>query len=448
MGVMKKNISRVICLGVLLLGLTGCGSTPSGSESAAGQTQPVSKENTITYQLLKEPELNYRIPELTPSLCVPSGGYDVAEDKKAYVYATLLPQKFYLLEKESLEVVYTGAFLEVKYHKDTESYSGVADFSEFAESGEYVLWCDYLGYSYPFTITESLQENTLIELVEGFEELFLMEGNEQSKADSVLLLLLSHEFYGEVYEAEENGIPQVLQVVHTYVESLMEGLEEEKLPKDSYMMAALLAKYGNNYQAFDWNQGNDAIKLAKKLWKNADEGEKASELGDSNYRLLAAAELYKATGTYSYRKVVQDYFDAQLSAGEVLQNNYEVLAALTHFTTDYKVNRSLCTSLMDEILDKAEEIYAYISLDNQLLEMGAGEEKLDEIMWNMVVVSVVEYVITNYEYGELLEEEYFYLQGRNPQAVDYVSEMIVKEPRMKAAYVMMLCEHLAHDHLK
>ena len=66
----------------------------------------------------------------------------------------------------------------------------------------------------------------------------------------------------------------------------------------------------------------------------------------------------------------------------------------------------------------------------------------------MVYVSVVEYVITNYEYGDLLENQYFYLQGRNPQACDYVNEFILENPTMQAGYVLMLCEHLAHDHLK
>ena len=444
MSVMKKNISKVICLGAVLLSLTGCGNDAAEQTNATGQTEPVLKENTITYRLLEEPELTYEVPELIPGLCVPSGGYDVSEEKIAHVYGKILPEEFFLLDRESGEVVYTGAFSEVKYHKDTTSYSAVADFTEVAETGEYVLQCDYLGHSYPFTVKERLQETALVEMVTGFSEMFSSEGELQSKVDGALILLLSYDFYEESYETEAGQIPQVLQVVHTYVETLMEELKkEEEQSYDPYMMVALLSKYGNCYQAFDWNKGNDALKLAKNLWKEAEKKEESSD-----YRILAASELYKATGTYSYRKLVQEYFDAQLEAGEVLKSRNEVLAALTHFTTDYKVNRSLCTSLMEEILDQAEEVYSYIVLDNQLLSMGAGEEKLDEIMWNMVTVSVVEYVITNYEYGDLLEEEYFYLQGRNPQAYDYVNEMIVKSPRMQAAYVMLLCEHLAHDHLK
>ncbi len=444
MSVMKKNISRVICLGMMLLGLSGCGKPAQDQSNHAGQIEPVSKEDTITYQLLETPELDYELPELTPGLCVPSGGYDVAEDKKAHVYGTILPQEFHILETETWEVVYTGVFSEVKYHKDTTSYSAVADFTEFAQTGEYVLRCDYLGYSYPFTITERLQENALAEMVEGYGAFLAAEGDAHSKVEGVLTLLLSYELYGEAYETQEGDVPRVLQVVHTYAEALMEEQEgEEEWSSDLYRTAALLAKYGNNYQAFDWNQANKAIKLAKDLWKEAEKAEP-----ESNYRILAAAELYKATGTYSYRRVVQDYFDAKAETEKLLENRYEVLAVLTHFTTDYKVNRTLCTSLMEEILKQAEEAYSYIDLDNQLLSMGAGEEKLDEIMWNMVTVSVVEYVITNYEYGDLLEEEYFYLQGRNPQAMDYVSEMIMKAPHLQAAYIMMLCEHLAHDHLK
>ena len=444
MSVMKKNISRVLCLAAVVLGLSSCGEAAESADRTTPQTQPVTNENTITYQLLEEPELSYELPVLVPGLTVPSGGYDVAEEKKAYAYGTLLPEEFMLVEKESGEVVYTGAFSQVKYHKDTESYSAVADFTEFSETGEYVLKCELLGYSYPFCITEGLQENMLQELLEGFEELLTAEGDGQSKTDGLLTLLLSYEIYPEAYETEEGAVPEVLTVVQSYVDALVKVQEEdEEQPEDPYMQAALFAKFGNNYISHDWNAGNDAMKRAKNLWKSAEKEEKTSE-----YRLLAAAELYKATGTYSYRKVVQEYFEAQLEGGEALKNRYEVLAALTHFTTNYKVTRSLCTDLMRVVLDKAEESYGYISLDNQLLGMGGGEEKLDEIMWNMVVISVVEYVITNYEYGDLLEEEFFYLQGRNPYAADYVNTMVAEHPEWRAAYVMLLCEHLAHDHLK
>lgn len=441
---MKKNISRVVCLGAALCCLTGCGE--AAVQTGTGQTEPVSEENTITYQLLEEPELNYEVPEMVPGLCVPSGGYDVTEDKQAHVYGKILPESFSLLEKESRDVVYTGALTDVAYHKDTGRYTGIADFSEFAEVGEYTLQCDYLGYSYPFSIEEELQENALAKMVEQFPELFAKNEDLQSNVDGALLLLLSYDFYGEVYEVEDGEIPDVLTVVHKYVDVLAQEVQAEEvtLEYDPYMLTALLAKYGHLYQSFDWNSGNEAIKLAKKLWKDAEkEGEPASD-----YRILASAELYRATGTYSYRKLVQDYFLAEIEEEKLLGNHYEVLAALTHFKTDYKVKRSLCTDLMNEILDRAEDVASYIALDNQLLSSSSREEKLAEIMWNMVYVSVVEYVITNYEYGDLLENQYFYLQGRNPDAYDYVNEWMVENPRLQASYVMMLCEHLAHDHLK
>ena len=445
MGVMKK-ISKVICLSVALCCLAGCSGEAAEQTGGTGQVEPVFEENTITYNLLETPQLEYEVPEMVPSISVPSGGYDVAEEKLAHVYGTILPEEFCLLEKESGEIVYTGAFSDVKYHKDTASYSAIADFSEVAEVGEFVLKCDYLGYSYPFSIEEMLQENALVEMVEAFPEQFAKCEDLESNVDGVMILLLSYEFYGEVYDAEGGKIPEVLEVIGEFMEALQKELEAEEptLEYDPYMMAALFAKYGNVYQTYDWNAGNEAIKLAKKLWKNAEKDEELT----SEYRILASAELYRVTGTYSYRKLVQDYFEGQIEEERVLNNSYDVLAALTHFKTAYKVNRSLCTSLMEEILDQAEEVAAYISLDNQLLGSNGREEKLDEIMWNMVSVSVVEYVITNYEYGDLLENQYFYLQGRNPDSYDYVSEMIVDNPRWQASYMMMLCEHLAHDHLK
>ena len=442
---MRKNISRAICLVTAMCCLGGC---QNAAEQApvAGQVGSDSKENTITYQLLEEAQLDYEVPEMIPGLCVPSGGYDVSEDKVAYAYGKLLPKEFYLVEKASGERVYTGELSGVTYHKDTQTYSAVADFSGYTEKGEYVLQCDYLGYSYPFPIEENLQEKELEGLVELFPEQVAVCEDIQNNVDASLLMLLSYEFYGQVYETIEGEIPSVLSAVNKYVEVLVKEMEGDAsdFQYNPYMMAALLAKHGYTYQKFDETAGNEAVKLAKKLWRDAEKDKEIS----STYRILAAAELYRVTGTYSYRKLVQDYFTEQLENGTTLGNQYDVLAALTHFKTDYKVKRALCTDLMDKLLDKTEGIAAYISLDNQLLERSKREGKLTEIMWNMVYVSVVEYVITNYEYGDLLENQYFYLQGRNPQACDYVNEFILENPTMQAGYVLMLCEHLAHDHLK
>ena len=442
MGVMKKKMNVGICLGALCICLAGCGGEAAAPADGTGEMDPLLEENIITYQLLEEPELEYDVPELTPGLCVPMGGYDVAEEKIAHVYGKILPTEFYLLKKESGEVVYTGTLSEVQYHKDTDTYSAVADFTEVSVEGEYVLQCDYLGYSYSFTIQESLQEDMLAEMILAYPELLAKSEDLQENVDGMLILLLSYELYGEVYGEDTD----VLDALNKYVEVLQKEIQEEEsvLEYDPYMVAALLAKFGHFYQEVDWNAGNDAIKLAKKLWKN---GEKDETL-TSEYRTLAAAELYRVTGTYSFRQLVQEHLNAQIEAEELLGNPHDVLAALTHFNTDYKVQRTLCTTLMDEILNKAETVASYISLDNQLLGSSGREEKMDETMWNMVWISAVEYVITNYEYGDLLENQYFYLQGRNLEAYDYVNGMIVENPRWQASYMMMLCEHLAHDHLK
>lgn len=446
MGVMKKKVSKVICLGAVLISLAGCGEEVAQPVAGTGQVEPVLEDNTITYQLLDEPELDYEVPEMKPGICVPFGGYDAEEEKQAYAYATVLPEEFFLLDEETGEEVYVGAFTEVKYHKDTGNYSAIADFSEVTEPGEYVLKCDYLGYSYPFSVEENLQENTLDSLVELYPETLKNNENLQITVDGALILLLSYELYGEVYQKENEGIPQVLSVISGIVEEIVEGLEaEDESPEhDRYMLAALMAKYGHTYKGYDWNRANDAIKLAKTFWKEAETARDSS----SEYRLLAASELYRVTGTYSYRRELQDYFNGQIEVEEVLPNPYDCIGALTHFSTNSKVNRTLCTTLMEALLDQTEEIVSYVSLDNQLLSSNTREEKLNEIMWNMVLVSVVEYVITNYEYGGLIEDQYFFLQGRNTDAYDYLNEMIVENPRWMAAYMLMISEHLAHDHLE
>ena len=71
-------------------------------------------------------------------------------------------------------------------------------------------------------------------------------------------------------------------------------------------------------------------------------------------------------------------------------------------------------------------------------------EEIDIILWDMVMLSVVEYVITNHEYGSLIENGHHYLSGRNNMAYNIWEKDLMEHPEWMASYILMLCEMKTH----
>lgn len=120
-------------------------------------------------------------------------------------------------------------------------------------------------------------------------------------------------------------------------------------------------------------------------------------------------------------------------------DRYDYLAAITYISTKQRVKLDLCTKLIRVVMNRAEEIVAGIPRLSYR-EKDMTETDIDDMMWNMVVLSVVEYVITNYEYAGVIEDQYYFLWGRNARAHCFWEQDICGRPARMACYLMMLSE--------
>lgn len=399
--------------------ITGC----------VSQNTPDRNKEEVTnldYKLLDEPELNYEIPVSYPGVLVSRNGYSSEDSKIVYFQGSELPETYQLVEEESGKVVYTGKIQQINFLEEENEYTGSGDFTEFTKIGTYYIKCDILGYSYSFPIKEN-NEKVVFQQVQAWvneQQVELTNASVLLTTESELnqwilqsfLMLLSYELYPEVYEdGDKDSIPDIFQTLDTMIRYFVKI--QDSNPENtaySYGMAAVLAKYSYLYQNFDNSYANDVLKVADTMWrlaeKSLEEGKEMSE----DYRILAAAELYRATGQMTYGEIIEIWgVDWEMSAVVDTHSMPDILAAITYTSTKKKVDMEICSQLMTELMKETEIIVQELSGMDQITQALMTTSAMDEFMWNLVILTIVEYVITNHEYGSVLEQQHIYISGRN-----------------------------------
>jgi len=426
----------------LALSLVGC-----GTEVGVPQAEDMVKEE-ITYRLLETPELSYEVPEALPGIRVAVAGYDDSEGKEIYFSGIRLPEEFSLIDSENGVTVYKGRLTDVSYNKDTGIYSAVGDFSEYKNEGTYHVFAPILGYSYSFPIVEKGKEAFLENAYVSLDVMSQTKEGVVENEEAALLLLLTYELYGSYIKQQEEGTPKILQLATKYVEKCINQREllTETDVKDDFQLAAVLAKYSYVYQEYDKQKADEMIKLAATLWKQANDALVADALYPVENRMLAAAELYRATGLWTYRQVVEQMVKESSNKGTLLDSREDLLAAVTYVATKQRVSVDICTTLMKEIMKRAEEIASSADRTSSALGGISDAVALDNILWNMVILCVVEYVITNYEYGNIIKNQYYFLLGRNARGYNYKDTDMAGNPKWASINVMMLYERITNNH--
>lgn len=440
----NTGIASYLLSACLMMELCGCGTAAAGNGAQVQPVQAVPEE--ISYQLLEQAQLDYQVPEQYPGVWVSLGGYDSKGSKEVYFYGRSLPDTFRLMDAVTGQCVYTGRLEEKRYNEETQEYISYGEFTDFTDVGEYYIECDIIGRSYGFVIQEGLLQEqfarTLTEirsqgLQTEYEPLEIRELLQQ-----VVLVLLSYELYPEVYEdGDGNQIPDILEYMTETVSRLVQLQQSPEPDELTYERIAALAKYSYLYQKYDNPHATEMIQLAAGLWQQAEKaGEEQRAQLSGEARLLAAAELYRATGQRKYAAEVEAAEGGLLWKKEQgTFGQYDYLAAVTYISTKQKVNVDLCSSLIRVVMNRAEEVAAGIPRMS-VGEVDLSREAVDSMMWDMAVLSVVEYVITNYEYGSLIESQYYFLWGRNEKSHCFREEEISGRPAWLACYLLMLSE--------
>ena len=153
-------------------------------------------------------------------------------------------------------------------------------------------------------------------------------------------------------------------------------------------------------------------------------------------------------GQYAYHREVKN-----LGSGVTLETDCkaQVLGALTYALTKRKVDVEICSDMLQALFAEAEEI-AVRANENVYMTGSTLQEGEEKILWDMILVSAIDYVITNNEYATMIEEHLHYLAGENETAECLVTwsengagDRTEENSVVRlAGYVMMLSEILSH----
>ena len=455
----NKRIAMLLVVLLFLTALFGCGSGGGEDERRETQgTEPLSMETA--------PVIDYEVPVVLPGILVDRIGYEAASYKTAVVRGSSLPTRFRIVNADTGEVVYTGSLEQQGYDNQTKEYNSYGDFSALTEEGVYYMECDILGRSYSFEIKDTMYADLMEEAI----ALLNSKRNSLTEADildvcrCLSTLLLSYELFAYVYEgqAAEGKEPPLIGLIRSYVEWLITVqdaetgavmAEEELLWEETAWLSAVLAKFSYTYQKYDSVYATVCLQASDKAWKylTEREGQETEGRTENEYketRFYAAAELYRATGRNEYHSVVVNLGKDMIPDADHVALMF---GTLTYASTKRSVNMDLCAKLMKELLDEAEHIAERAQEDIFSTGRSLEEESLEEILWDMVVVSAVDYIITNHEYATLIENHLHYLAGTNETAVCHLSSDgesgaadIGKDCMSTAEYIMMLSEILSH----
>lgn len=444
----NRKLRQSIATVLLAATLTGC----AGIQNNSGQSGNPYADGQPALETA--PVLDYTVPEVLPGILLNQIGYRPSSLKTMVVQGVKLPAYFYIKDAATKETVYRGILEKQDYDERTGEYTGYGDFSDFVTEGTYYVECEVLGRSYEFVIRDSLHQELMEEalgyLAEKEQTLTLQQIPDACTGFSILLL--SYELYGSVYEEAD-----IMSSLKRYMEWLRLCLDEDKgvimqeeaaLATETAWAAAVLAKFSYTYQKYDSVYATACLQAADKAWNYLDKNKTDV---DDGLLFYAASELYRATGRYQYRAAAE-------SLGKNLQAKVEekaqLFGMLTYGFTKRRVDVDLCNTLLAAVFDEAEQLAGEDKEGCFVTDGVLSEQGMRDFLWDVLILSVVDYVITNSEYAALIERNHSYLAGENAKALCYIKSdetdaaaeySVADSWEFIAGYMMLLSEIMSHE---
>lgn len=442
---LRKKWKQITALLLVMVLLSGCGlenklnndaagayangdnSAASGGSTANGTVTGVTADGNSS--AAAGFSVAYELPDMQPGVLVSRSGYPENGRKTVIFRGKKLPGHYEIIDRTEKTVIFTGDLQDVVYNALTEEYNGYGDFSELTAEGEYEIRCDYIGYSYPFTIEKG---GLFGKLAEGINELkgpeSLADDEIEEACRTVSLLLLSYELYGDVYTQDADTEEAFFAVLRTYIEWLYGKLDNSDYEETAWI-SAVLAKFSYSYQKKDSNYATSCLQAADKAWKTVSQEE------DTPPELLfyAAGELYRATGQKKYSKVQEE---AAERLPKTVDNGAQTFGTFTYASTKRKIDVELCGKLLMVLLNRAEEIAACAKDMPYGIGSSITTGEQMQVWWEGVLIASCNYVITNNEYGTLTENYARYFEGINEEA----ESLLYRTDEETAAYLLLLSE--------
>ncbi len=187
-----------------------------------------------------------------------------------------------------------------------------------------------------------------------------------------------------------------------------------------------MAKFSYSMKSYDSAFATECLRASDAAWKyvesirNSRKEEHTQQKAqiDESLRYFGATELYRASGAYRYHTVIKEYVP-QIGE-ENLWTKEEYLGTYTYLSTRLSVSKSLCEELMKQVMDLGENIAASNKANSMLSSAKKSDANCENLLWDMIVMTSIDYIIGNHEYDTILENNLHYMLGRNENAYSYI----------------------------
>lgn len=300
----------------------------------------------------------------------------------------------------------------------------------------------------------------------------------EKAAGTIGNLLLAYEIFPDLFTDDigipesGNEIPDILDEVRYEIEWFLKmqnsetgGVYSQKTVQEksgsqiSYIepvsieateaFAYVLAKFSYLYQKYDVDYATKCLKAADVAWRYSSLNDKEGK--GSSLKAAAAAELYRASGMQGYHDYLNQYFSENIYSSE--SSDIEFLTSVTYLNTKKTIDRNVCESIMKSIMKEAENIS--LKSRNAVFSVPFNKEQTDndELLKDMMIMSFVDYIISNHEYDTVISNYLDYFLGKNPMSISYFedlneekyselseSQIILKDFENDAKFLFMLCK--------
>lgn len=412
---------RVICLCLsMMIWLTACGGqfTAQMQENIDNTPELITKTSAMT--VLSE-ELSPTIPESTVKVLVNRKGYQPDRSKKALFIGENGGNTFYVVNKDTWEVVYTGEIEEAVLDGESELYVCQGDFSQVTESGTYFIETENIGRSYDFSIADDVNKSIFQDLLCIKDKVAYQESAQEivNTSFGIHTLLLAIQCHGASFEKEKDNdlVTQLLQIAEW-----LENCQDSKtgsLYEDYAATAAfcgIMAMCADNFGKYDAVISKEYMAAALKAWKWMERCDTETLQKYENARFYAAAQLFAIEGGFTYQKIVTEYLEKNIQ--QVSNDMFSFLGAIIYLDTEKNTDRNLCTAVMQGLVNETEKICAKEKASPCLVYT----EDLSKNLPKVLLICFVDYVTPSDEYAVIMENQLHYIMGRNETGSIYLDE--------------------------
>lgn len=226
------------------------------------------------------------------------------------------------------------------------------------------------------------------------------------------LLMMQDESSGGVYagvfpeQETETIAPETDQGTYYVKDISMEATAE---------FSAIMAQFARIYSIYEKDFSDICLKASETAYAYV---AKYSELDDLQY--YAAAELYKTTGNEKYHNKLKQYWALKQPKANS-RFSRKLYGDIAYLTCKRKVDMDICSRLMDEMMESAEELAATARKDVYMVWTDGNRRSAGLILENSFLLAMIDSIVTSHEYLGIMENQLHYLFGRNEDGVVMVT---------------------------